>query len=409
MERISSRMRRLETSSSIGSLAEETYLTVGGKGSEPYQKFTCQLEEQSKKNEKMLTPEGNTVNVEGRSMNLPQALATIQANLNSMERELKGYVEQLNTAIDGDSLLSGKKKYERVVSLDKLKELADEYQTAYTAWDETSQKTYKRKTNELTDLAKENREEIKALQKNEAAEKINEESVKELKERLVNIRTQYESYLKAIEKMKYGKEKLGKIGSYAQLKKAAKREVRESEIKLTNGELKAYAEKTFAKLFEPEEPDKGLHAHLKDSQYDPYINPESGKNDTPALYIWLHQKFKGTKAADIREQQEAMDKTGEKTEDKRKEIQEKSRYHGKGSDISAEYSKAAAFSLGEGILRAVADLLESLEEGDYTAMRDELYVSTYVTKMLSYGTYDREGRYRLLDSGRKEGCTSKTA
>ena len=389
--------------------AEETYLTVGEKGSEPYQKFICQLEEQSKKNEKMLTPEGNTVNVEGRSMNLVQALAAIQANLNSMERELKGYVEQLNTAIDGDSLLSGKKKYERVVSLDKLKELADEYQTAYTAWDETSQKTYKRKTNELTDLAKENREEIKALQKNEAAEKINEESVKELKERLVNIRTQYESYLKAIEKMKYGKEKLGKIGSYAQLKKAAKREVRESEIKLTNGELKAYAEKTFAKLFEPEEPDKGLRAHLKDSKYDPYINPESGKNDTPALYIWLHQKFKGTNAADIREQQEAMDKTGKKTEDKQKEIQEKSRYHGKGSDISAEYSKAAAFSLGEGILSAAADLLESLEEGDYTAMRDELYVSTYVTKMLSYGTYDREGRYRLLDSGRKKGCTSKNA
>ena len=209
--------------------------------------------------------------------------------------------------------------------------------------------------------------------------------------------------------MKYGKEKLGKIGSYAQLKKAAKREVRESEIKLTNGELKAYAEKTFAKLFEPEEPDKGLRAHLKDSKYDPYINPESGKNDTPALYIWLHQKFKGTKAADIREQQEAMDKTGKKTEDKQKEIQEKSRYHGKGSDISAEYSKTAAFSLGEGILSATADLLESLEEGDYTAMRDELYVSTYVTKMLSYGTYDREGRYRLLDSGRKEGCTSKTA
>ena len=133
-------MRQLEISGSIGSLAEETYLTVGGKGSEPYQKFICQLEEQSKKNEKMLTPEGNTVNVEGRSMNLPQALTAIQANLNTMERELK-----------------------------------------------------------------------------------------------------------------------------------------------------AYAEKTFAKLFEPEEPDKGLRAHLKDSKYDPYINPESGKNDTPALYIWLHQ------------------------------------------------------------------------------------------------------------------------
>lgn len=235
--------RRSSLLSKVASL-QANYLTSGSNHNSTYIKATKLLNEVSSNNISYINRSNLLVTVDGESKSIDTAITYIKSRLTAIKTELQAYVDKLTVAIDGNGgLFSGVPKNERVRSLDKLADLAEEYQTSIVTWTNTAETTY-------TDMAKDHKDEIEVLNK-ELCDKVTRESVGKLKTRLTNIKKQLESVINAIDSMEYGSKLLEKIASYDDFKKEANKGVESKNIKLINSELDAYIRDTFNTLFSP--------------------------------------------------------------------------------------------------------------------------------------------------------------
>lgn len=384
-EVVSLHRKYIITNDEITELANEgTTVTIDYTDS--YNKTVKKLEEVSSANINNIVPSNLYVTVNGESKNLNDALAYIKSDLSSTRTELQGYVDLLNIAIDGNESDDSIAENDKVKSLDKLLELAGEYHTSLNIWSNTANSTD-------TSMGADNRQEIADIE--QVCEEITEDSVRVLKTRLTNIRSQISSVITAIDELKYGGVKLDSIASFTDFKNAAQSTVSSSEIKLTNQELSNYASSVFASLFRPST-DFSL-AHSDDNNYNPTISPTSGQIDTPELFMYFQSKFGGLSKQDVNEKKDELDGGEQAGSNKENETKEKGRYHGGGEDITKDFSGSGTFNIADGTISGVIDLFESLINLDITSIRDDLYVAAYIMNMLSYATFENEGLYSLIE------------
>lgn len=381
--------RRSSLLSKVASL-QANYLTSGSNHNSTYIKATKLLNEVSSNNISYINRSNLLVTVDGESKSIDTAITYIKSRLTAIKTELQAYVDKLTVAIDGNGgLFSGVPKNERVRSLDKLADLAEEYQTSIVTWTNTAETTY-------TDMAKDHKEEIEVLNK-ELCDKVTRESVGKLKTRLTNIKKQLESVINAIDSMEYGSKLLEKIASYDDFKKEANKGVESKNIKLINSELDAYIRDTFNTLFSPNTDRVLTLENTNNPDYDPLIDPKTEQVETPELFIYLYKRFYGEDEEELRKKQDELEREKGNGNKKADEAKDKGRYHGGGSDITKDFSGSEQFNLGLGALSGIIDLFSSLVTLDITSIRDDLYVTSYIMNMFSYATYEEEGLYNLVE------------
>ena len=392
------------------------YLVAGvSDDADPYLKAVKKLETVSANNINTISASHNKVTVDGETKSLDSAIAHIKSRLTAMKTELEGYVEYLDTAIDGNESDKSVPEGDRVVSLLKLTILAQNYDTSLGTWIDNVDTTLKNDSE--SSMAQNDKQEIgiltgeikegedSKLQEISMAEFTNEitpTAVTELSTRLSNIRTQLKNVIGAIDSLIYGSEKLTGIGSYSTFKaKATAGTVKAADIKLTNAELKSYADTTFKTLFDPDTDPVYTLANLSDTSYNPVIDPKTGEVETPELFKYFHEKFRLASKNEVSTAEKEAADEEDIANDAEKNAKDKGRYHGGGSDITKDFSADGAFSFGMDSLTSIVNTIESIINLDFGTIRDDIYVTAYIMSMFSYATYQEEGLYSLVPDADK--------
>lgn len=339
----------------------------------------------------------NIDKIDPQKIILPQNSETIDDALDRMAGELVTFRERLQKGVDAlDVVIEGDGKWigHKVDSLDDLLALANKYQTEFGEWNVLAHSVG-------TNLATADREEIEGLSK-EFADKINSDSVTELKTRLTNMRNQLQAVIDVIDGMTYGGEKLSEIKDFNTLKSKASSAVSEDSIPLSNAEIANYADSTFAQLFLPSV-SGALYTISTNSDAHMTLDPGRGTAETasvavPELYVYLRSKFINTDDDKVEETEKEKDKAKKDAEDKEDSVKDKDRYKYSGTtNITKDFSNGNTFSLAGDAVSSFGNIVESLYNGELENIRDNLYLSVYAMEMFSYATYDYEGQYKILE------------
>lgn len=371
------------------------YLVAGITNStDGYLNAVNKLEQVSAANLSKIQPQNLYVTVDGQSRSLPDALVYIRQQLEAKQTDVLTYIGLLNKLLDtaGGSLSP----------MDNLYSKAGDYATTLNTWSSSANAS-------TTTMGSENRDEIESVKNMTDEDKdstelcvtIDREAVDEMKNRLVNIRSQYKVICDAIEGMKYGSSRLLDIADTESMKSNAGAVVIGSEIGLTNQQVSTYADSTFSQLFHPAEGDIAVLHDVNDNGYDPLMSPVTEQVDTPDLYLYMHRKFKDSSRDAVEEAEKEQENAKKQKEEKEKE-KDKDRYHGKGTDItSTESSSGNGYSFAKSAMTGLIGLVRNLVEGEVDNLRDNLYVTTYIMNMFSYATFETEGYYSLLEDDKK--------
>ena len=352
---------------------QSKYLTAGVSNSnDTYLKAVTELENVSSSKINSINANNLYITVGGQSKNLPSALTYISQQLNNRKAEIQGYIDLLDIAINGDG--------GNTPSLDQLKQNARKYDSTLGEWSTTAQNTH-------TTLAGQDEEEISTISELE----IDEAAVTELKTRLVNIRSQLQDLIDTIDSLKFGGEAIANITSVDTFK--SKASVNTSSIGLTNGEINSYANTLLGQKFTPDT--IPTMKHENDSKYNLQINPETGAVDTPDLYEYFHSVYKNTPKDQMDKAKSEKETAKETASNAESDAKDADRYSGGGADVPWEFSNNTSYSAIEG-LSGLIGVVKDLINLDFSNMRDDLYVTTYIMEMFSYGTFENEGLYKLL-------------
>jgi len=297
------------------------------------------------------------------------------------------YVDILTIAIDGD-------EKKGIVSLDELYELAEAYKDSYNAYSNTVNNAPQ------TTLQKKMAEDIDTYDKN-AYKDVSADAVKDMKERLSNIRSQYQSVIDAIDSMKYGKTSMLKINSFSSFRDSAKGVVKANEIGLTESEVESYTQTTFDKLISPNLADGTDIVDFNETDdYNLFLKPERDEVKLPKLYQFFYAQFGPPNDDAVKEQEEEMGKAKDASEKNNSEkvaeqlLNEDAK--SVASMLSSGYTSQLKMGTGFGVLLSV---VEDVCSGDFTEFRDKAYIAAYIMEMFSCATYEREGLYGLYEAG----------
>lgn len=381
------------------------YLTAGVEdASDKYLAAVNKLEEVSDENYTKTLTSGNGVyvTVDGKSMSVRDAITHIQKQLSDLKTELDARIKELEIAINGDMDEDDGK----VKSLSELADLAEQYNLAFEQWSDTADSTYK-PDGSYTDLAKADQKEIDDMP---LQQEINRASVTELETRLKNIQSQLQALSNAIESMKYGNKKLTEIKTVIDLKNETIKKVSRDGIGLTNGELDKYAGETFGQLFKPTSSKVITLSNTTGNSHNPDINPEKDNTvDTPDLFVYLHDTFKNKSKAKLKKAEEDED-TANNNLNTYKEDQAKGLLRETyGTNIPKEYSNRKGFSAGTALLKTTISLFKDLLGDNLDNIRDDIYVTSYITNMFSYATFDYEAMYDMVKKEDRKNITPSNA
>ena len=377
------------------------YLTGGVTDSkDSYLKAVNKLESVSNSNKKLVKQDGSgvSVTVNGKSLTVKKALSQINTDLSNIKKDLEARIKELDIAIDGDG--------DKVKSLSELKSLAEKYDTSFENWSDTADSTYK-SSGGYTDLAIDDQNEIAGMG---LEEKINNASVTELETRLKNIRSQLQKMVDAIDSMKYGNKKLTEIKDVSTFKGATGNQVKSGSIPLQNKEIDNYAGTTFGKLFVPKEAKMVSLSNTTGNSHNPSINPEKSDVDCPELLQYMHSKFKDSPRDTVKQVEEDQKNTENKQKEhktaKDNELVEGRNY---GTNFTREYSSAGGFSAGTALIKSVIGLFKDIISGNLDGIRDDIFVTSYITNMFSFATFDYEAKYNMLSDEEKKALTPSNA
>ena len=361
------------------------YLTAGVKDdSDTYLKAVSQLESVSNANYGNINPANLYVTVDEQRKKLGDALAYISIQLNAARTELQNYVDLLEVAINGDG--------KDVPSLDELLTYVTDYESKLKDWSDKANNTYFE--GEQTKLSESDQSEISTLK---TSVEIKKEDVDELKTRLKNIQSQIKAVISAIDSLKWCGTAIKDITTVDTFK--SKAAVDTSKIGLKNSAINSYTDTLFGEKFAPQTIPSFEHGN--DSAYNPLIDPRTEEVDTPALWLYLYKKYSSSedKVEEAKKESDAAKDTGTKKADAAKKAD---RYKYKGENVPYAFSSAEKFSLGDS-LNSVMNFITALvgEENALTALRDDLYVTSYIMEMFSHATYEYEGQYSLVDDEKK--------
>lgn len=371
------------------------YLVAGKTNStDGYLNTVNQLEQVSKENLSKLQAEKLYVTVDGQSRTLTAALSYIRQQLDEAQKDVDTYIKLLDKLLEAESGAAS--------PIDELYSKADNYATTLGIWSDAADAS-------STNMGEENRTEIEKIRNmtdedsssTELCGDINREAVDELKNRLTNIRSQYQKIYDAIEGMKYGDSRLLELADIAGMKSKASSVVQSSSIGLTNQQVNSYADSTFSRLFQPATGDIAVLQDINDAACNPLMSPVTEKVNPPELYLYMHRKFKDTSRDQV-EKEESEQKAAKDQADKKKEEKDKDRYHGGGTDIQGTASSSGnSFSFASCALKGLIGIVKNLLGGEADNIRDDLYATVYMMNMFSYATFENEGYYSLIDEDEK--------
>ena len=373
-----------------------SYLDNSVLESDDYASIVKKLEEVSSNFLTKISYTYYTVNVNGSVMSLDSALAYIASDLKNLKEDLEDRIDELKIAIDGKFHI---KKSKRIESLDKLKALAKEYASDFELYSgEANSSTTTMGEDERTD----------ELPKLQLETEINENSVSELKTRLVNIKNQLQKIVDGIDSMKYANKAVTSINTFSIFKNLAKGKGVGKDIPLNNGAILTHSTTTFNNLYAPATEHIITLTNTNNNAYNPDINPAEGNTVAcPKLLVYFHKQWNGKSNekfdAASEDEENAKDEQAD-YENKEKEAAKK--YRGGGHNPVKEFSGESDYK-ATALLGSVVGLFKDLMDGNYDHIRDDLYATTYVMDMFSYATFDREGQYSLIEDEKQKELTLK--
>lgn len=380
---------------------QSKYLVAGvsSPSSDMYIKLVSKLETVSGNNINEINPSVKKLST-GKTVS--QAITDIGNALTEAREKLDSYVEALNTVIDGKLFV--------VDSLDSFKKAVEKFQTSYGAWKDEAYRLD-------TDMADADRNEIEGKDKDgnpvedpmnvtQWCKQLTTANVDELKTRLVNIRSQMKEVISAIDSMKYGGKKLKDIKSYSTAYSQIKWKI--GEVPMGDSEIATYAETIFQNNFTPYTTDKSAEVYKLEHADDPNYNPDLTVSK-PKLYEVLENRFKDT----VKDKETIKEKKEEKKAGKKKAEEEEKRakrdrmegissnniYGGSynGGEFPSGLDVGSPFKMGKNFINGFTTFVTNLVNGNFTAMRDDLYSTEYVMDMFSYASFENEGKYNMLD------------
>lgn len=349
----------------------------------------------------------------GSKVTIGTFISKYNSSYQSLKKTLEERKKQLTVAIDGGPLKFGSHTY-WVKSLDTLEEEAQKTGDSLESWNSKAKaggtkyadEDVEESNKKLGIYESEDGSSTSSSGKNDVdtysekmAKHINAESVRELKERLSNIRTDIDNCLKAIKEMKYGNSALSELQNAEGLITAATRSVvPRSGISINLREGESAASKYADQLIKPgkEELFKAPTMSPNKNGNDPDLT--QSHNKMPVLYEYLRNQFLG-------KEQETDDNVN-KAEDKQKEWEKKGKEAKKANDEYEQYTegRGSGISGGHGgsefhegtFLTSLLGIATKLAKGDVASFRDELYVVEYIMDMFSWSSFNNEGKYKLL-------------
>lgn len=351
--------------------------------SDPYVRAASKFQTISSQYMSYIDPANHRVTVDGQSMKLGDALNYIANQYINMERELDQVISLLDIAINGDD--------NGTPSLSELKGLAATYRSKMDVY---KNKAY----SSTTTMAGEERQFIE--RELQLQEKINDDSVEELKTRLENIRGQFQALKDAINSLKYGGTCLKDIKNFSTFETKAETKVSGGSIPQKQPDINTYASNTFSQLFAPSSNAANL-SNLNSQDHDPDLNVNK-----PDLYTYMCDEFADVTRENMEDAQSDEDSAKGKQEEYENAQKERAKgYRGGGSAIPSVYDATTEFSLSD-ILGGIVGIVESLYEGNFAGIRDDMYVTTYIMEMFSYATFDRQAMYNRLSQEQKLDMTT---
>lgn len=336
----------------------------------------------------------NAIN-NGSSIEVNNTISNSAANttIESIYNEANGFYTRFDDAFKvADSAVS---------SLKELKTLAQNYNTKFNDWKTTVDNST---LGEDNDIYKTDKSELESAEVKEILQQVSSDKVDELINRLNNIKALFGSMKKAIDEYKYNGTSIRKINTYSKAKQ--KSGIDGSKISYKKSELESYSNSSFNFTNQ-----SSMQNVTKNN------NPDLGVNKPP-FWKWLQQKFytyspdeeskvngaKGKynelkKEAD--EQAKGEDKAQEDCSDN--EISGSDGLPSKGSAASTtKVEKSGALSkVTSFVSELFKDFGGTISNAGKT-IRDDLYVTDYITSMFSYDTYKNEGLYNLAKEKGKE-------
>ena len=396
----------------------ELYLEDDAAG---YLEVITELAKISSENGEKISASTHYIEVDGEEMSVANAISYIHTQLASTKTELDNYVALLNLAIDGNESDKKVDENDKIKSLDSLKVLIETQNEMLVKWNNTANETALKTANKsggpsMAELDQQEIADIKRL-----CENLDEAMVEQLKTRLINIRSQIQSVIDGIGYVAICGTSVKNIKKYGTFKSKIKSDIKVPKDYLTNDKVNEYIESKLPSAIAPSlDKDEVMTLSNTDNPaYNPQINPDTRQVATPEFFTYLFEEFKKPSKNQLDEQKknlkeeqstmdnaedsakkdkESMESGGEAGDEGEGETNPTGRYTGGGTDIAKEFSGSERFGLLEGAVSGVSDLIESLLELDITNIRDDLYVTAYIMNMFSYGTYENEGRYGLVEN-----------
>lgn len=289
-------------------------------------------------------------------------------------------------------VINGKLGY-KVVSLDKIADLADDYDENYEKWKEKAENTQ-------TSLGKEQQKEIETQYEGKPRN-VHSADVKEFKRKLSNVKTMLEKVIKGIDSIKYGGKKVAEIDDFSTFYKEFKWAFDKPSSPMTNAQIEDMAKKVFEKKFTPQTGELEPIISLPELSYSDYKLILTSADDK--YYASLYEKY--NKLKDLEKAKEGVDKEDDKLDDyetqgdKAKE-EDKAEQEGDsvslGKDINVSDYSGTKFNDAT-IITSFATCIGDFINLNGRNARDSMYATLYAMNMFSYRTFVYERKASIYN------------
>ncbi|MBR1864404.1 MAG: Tad domain-containing protein [Ruminococcus sp.] len=331
-------------------------------------------------------------NIDGTDRTVSEGMAYISGQVNSKVSTLNDLITKISVPINGDG--------DKVVKITELATLAGQYHDDCNAW--STQANADDNSMHLSDQS-----ELNNRTENDLINEVTSENCTALSNRLSNIKTILESVKGKYDNTKYNGTSIGSISTKDQFTTA----MGSLSIPEKNGELDSYIETKFTEFYQPDSvsyPD-----HIDDADYNTYLNVTDssvGEDIIPHLYYYMHQKFKNIdseadSAIDKAEsEQDAAQSAADQKESEAKEGEDNTPSSRFGLDTLSgdkDINDGSKKFNGATAIEGIIEFVTMLCDGDFDSLarnyRDAILTTAYIRENLTFSTYEKEGKYNLLE------------
>ncbi|MCD7754238.1 MAG: DUF5702 domain-containing protein [Clostridiales bacterium] len=333
----------------------------------------------------------------GEQVDINNFFSEVESAYSSVYNMLTSQISRLNTIINGGSVSYGGNTY-TAKSLSELKALLEDYinkrddwgDAAYssnTGYAQSEQAEYSGEGEKTDELAQ------------ELAEK-GVEIIDDFQERLTNIRDDLQDLVDAIDSFTYGGSKVIELTGDSAVT-AAKTAVPTdyTEISTSLSQNATDAQNYASQLISPS---SGSAVYTAPST----ASGETGNNpdldvDSPTFYQFMKERL-GDDIDSITDAKDENDKNNEEYQEQADQEAESSKGYntdyikGVGSDETLPSERGTTYSATTA-LSGLAGIVKTLVNGQFTEIRDRLYVVEYAMDMFSYSSFNNEGMFDLND------------